>query len=103
LFCFFVDFWSFWGKVTLGCIFYFVLIFGFVGGLEIATLSLAMTGFFLGYMRCHILDILFCFFVDFWSFGGKVTLGCIFYFILIFGFGGGFEIATLSLAMTVFF
>jgi len=36
-------------------------------------------------------------------FRGKVTLGCIFYFILIFGFGGGIEIATLSLAMTVFF
>jgi len=39
-------FGDFGGKVTLGCIFYFVLIFGFVGGFEIVALSLAMTGFF---------------------------------------------------------
>jgi len=45
--------------------FYFVLIFGFGSGLEIAVLSLAMTGFF------------------------EVTLGFIFYFVLIFGFGSG--------------
>jgi len=60
--------------------FYFVLIYGFWGGFEIATLSLAMT-----------------------VFGGKVTLGCIFLLCFNFGFGGDFEIATLSLAMTVFF
>jgi len=32
----------------------------------------------------------------------RLHLVAFFYFILIFGFGGGIEIATLSLAMTVF-
>jgi len=59
--------------------FYFVFDFGFEGGFEIATLSLAMTGFFL---RLHLVAF--------------------FYFVFDFWVCGGFEIAALSLAMTGF-
>ena len=105
-------------EVTLGCIFYFVLIFGFGWFWDCHAIA-RNDGFFLGYRWLLIIwffiDVLllrsFLFFVLLWMkvflatfggyirclilviflysllflgvFGGKVTLGCIFYFVVV--------------------
>jgi len=100
-------------EVTLGCIFCFVLIFGFGVVLRLPRYRSQWRCFFWGYTWLHILLCFnFGFCGWFWDchaiarndgFFFEVTHGCIFCFVLILGFVCGFEIATLSLAMTVFF
>jgi len=75
-----------WGKVTLGCIFYFVLILG-LGWFWDCDAIARNERFLLGYTRCLILDIICISSLIFGVLWGKVTLGCIFLLCFNFGFG----------------
>jgi len=52
---------GFFLRLHLVAFFYFVFDFWVCGGLEIATLSLAMTGFFLGYTWLHFFTLFLIF------------------------------------------